>query len=115
QVVAIPIQAVTVRNLAQAENNTGSTATDSTKEDSSSTIIPQEELRKVVFVVESGKAQRHPVETGISDNTHIQIVSGVEAGDEVIIGSYRILSNVLEDGDKVQVDNNQFGTFTASK
>lgn len=112
QVVAIPIQAVTVRNFAEVETAADSAASDSAQ--AGGAIIPEEDLRKVVFIVEEGKAQRREVETGISDNTHIQIVSGVEAGEEIIIGSYRTLSKELEDGDDVKVDNSQFGTFTAS-
>ncbi|MFO8031501.1 MAG: hypothetical protein R6U22_03055, partial [Desulfohalobiaceae bacterium] len=59
----------------------------------------------VVFLNDNGKAKRVEVQTGISDNTHIQIMSGVDAGDEVITGSYRVLSRELEDGDPIIVQN----------
>src|SRR5690625_5732649 len=52
----------------------------------------EEDFRRVVFVNDNGIARRVEVETGISNNTHIQIMSGLAAGDEVITGSYRILS-----------------------
>ena len=68
-------------------------------------LLKKEDIRKVVFLVKDGKAVRVPVETGISDNTHIQITSGVETGDEVIIGGYRILSRTLKNGDAVTVNN----------
>jgi HlyD family secretion protein len=112
-VVSVPIQAVTVRDFANDAQN------DSTRADTSSAdqdlIIPEEDLRKVVFSVEDGVAKRKEVKTGISDNTHIQILSGVSAGEEIVIGSYRILSRELEDGDKVNVNNNKFSRFTASE
>ncbi|HET6528628.1 MAG TPA: efflux RND transporter periplasmic adaptor subunit, partial [Balneolaceae bacterium] len=110
-VVSVPIQAVTVRDFAEVE--TDSTASDSATVDSD-LIIPEEDLRTVVFLVEDGKAVRTEVETGISDNMHIQILSGVSAGDEVVIGSYRVLSQELEDGDKVKVNNKKFNSFAAS-
>lgn len=118
QAVAIPIQAVTVRDFAKDQaGNSGaeadSAATDSSEVDQSA-VIPQEDLRKVVFLVRDGKAVRHEVETGISDNTHIQVLSGVENGDEIIIGSYRTLSKELTDGDVVTVNNNKFASYTAS-
>lgn len=114
-VVSIPIQAVTVRDFAQDQNkndasDTTSTETDTVETDESD-VIPEEDLRKVVFKVDDGIAKRQEVETGISDNSHIQILSGVTAGDEIVIGSYRTLSRDLNDGDKVKVDNNQFQRF----
>lgn len=119
QAVAIPIQAVTVRDFAK-DNNTRSGTADTTateepaNEQDEAAIIPQEDLRKVIFVVREGKAYRQEVKTGISDNTHIQVLSGVENGDEIVIGSYRTLSRDLADGDAVNVNNNKFGSFTAS-
>lgn len=110
-VVSVPIQAVTVRDFAKDKK------TEKAKEDSADIIlasaqdqdddlmVKDEDIRKVVFVVENGIAKRRAVETGISDNTHLQILSGLSAGEEVVIGSYRTLSTVLKDGDKVKVDN----------
>ena len=46
-----------------------------------------------------------PVETGIADNTHIEVKSGVKAGDEVVSGSYAAISRILKDGDKVQIEH----------
>lgn len=104
-VVSVPIQAVTVRDFAldaKPDSTEDSLAQDVDEE----LIIKKEDIRKVVFVVEDGIAKRMEVETGISDNTHMQIRSGVKAGDEVVIGSYRTLSNLLKDGDKVIINNN---------
>ena len=118
QVVAIPIQAVTVRDFAGSGSSTSEADTTASDADTSETenqsIIPQEDLRKVVFLVKDGKAVRQEVKTGISDNTHIQVLSGVANGDQIIIGSYRVLSKELEDGDAVNVNNNKFGGFASS-
>jgi HlyD family secretion protein len=63
-------------------------------------------LREVVFVVRDGVAHEVPVETGISSPTQIEILAaGLEEGDEVVAGSYRVLSRDLEDGDPVRIDN----------
>jgi HlyD family secretion protein len=56
----------------------------------------------VVFVVEAGKAKSVPVETGISDSTDVEIVSGLAGGEQVVTGPYRALRK-LEDGDAVQI------------
>jgi len=48
------------------------------------------------------KQQR--VETGIADNTHIEIKSGVKPGDVIVSGSYTAISRKLKDGAKVQIE-----------
>jgi len=109
-VVSVPIQAVTVRDFAKDKKDRKDDSTNSEEESSeemdNNLIIKKEDIRKVVFIVENGIAVRYEVETGISDNTHTQILSGVNAGDEIVIGSYRTLSKNLENGDNVKVDNN---------
>ncbi|MBD3615912.1 MAG: efflux RND transporter periplasmic adaptor subunit [Gracilimonas sp.] len=114
-VVSVPIQAVTVRDFAKDQTSENGETEDSAEimlanSQDDDLIIREEDMRKVVFVIEDGKAIRKEVETGISDNSHIQILSGLEAGEEVVIGSYRTLSNLLNDGDKVTV-NNKVSTF----
>jgi HlyD family secretion protein len=55
-----------------------------------------------VFVVEKEKAVFKNVETGVSSETDIEIIEGVEEGEMVISGPYSILSK-LNDGDNVKV------------
>ena len=64
----------------------------------------RDQLKRVVFVKEGDKVRMQPVETGIADNTHIEVKSGVKAGDEVVSGSYAAISRRLKDGAKVQLE-----------
>lgn len=111
-VVSAPIQSVTVRNFANdniTEEEADTIKTDSGMNEnraSSRNSANDEDFRKVVFVNDNGVAKRVEVETGISDNTHIQILSGLEAGEEIVTGSYRILSRELKNGDKIRVPGN---------
>src|SRR6185436_7885386 len=61
-----------------------------------------EEEVSVVFVVENGKAQQRPVRTGISNETRVEILDGLKAGDKVVTGPYRALRD-LRNGDAVQI------------
>ncbi len=88
--LAVPIQAVVEREPLAA--GTAGDAGDAGKD---------EEV-KVVFTLENGKAVQRPVTTGLSDETHVELLSGVKAGEQVITGPYRILRD-LEHGDAVQV------------
>ena len=56
---------------------------------------------QVVFVVEDGVAHAKQVTTGIQSDTHIELVDGVGAGEEVVTGSYRAISRDLKEGAKV--------------
>lgn len=103
-VISVPIQAVTVRDFLQKAN------TDSAEDSTAATQTPArssraDDYRRVVFVVEDGVAHQREVETGISDNRHMQIQAGLNEGEEIVIGSYRILSRELADGDLVEVSN----------
>ena len=115
-VVSVPIQAVTVRNFAEDEDIESDTETadsDSTSQSDETTEAlrtnrssQEEDFRKVVFLNDNGVAKRVEVETGISDNTHIQVLSGVREGEEIVTGNYRILSRELQKDDKIKVNNN---------
>lgn len=87
QVVAVPIQSVTTRDA-------DSTATPSGEE--------EEKVNEVVFVFEDGKARMQAVQTGIQDNMYIQILEGLDTGQEVISAPYRAISRTLKDGDHVE-------------
>ena len=52
---------------------------------------------KIVFVDEGGVARARPVETGLSDERSVQILSGLEPDDRVIVGPFRTLDE-LRDG-----------------
>jgi HlyD family secretion protein len=92
-VVVVPIQAVVERAPVSAAGG---------EPDAPAGAAGAEEEVPVVFAVEEGRARQRPVETGISDATHVELLSGVEAGAEVITGPYRSIKK-LRDGDRVKV------------
>jgi HlyD family secretion protein len=118
--VAVPMQAVTIRtgdsNLSPEEiEKKKQKAADRDKGDNSADYVNErqekqaqkeerEKLAKVVFLKKSGKAQIVKVITGISDDTYMEIKSGIQPGDEVISGSYSAISRKLKDGAKVTYD-----------
>ena len=57
----------------------------------------------IVFVVEDGVARARPVKTGIQSDTHIELIEGLAAGEQVVVGSYRAISRDLKDGTAVTV------------
>src|SRR5262249_56122244 len=61
--------------------------------------IVQQGTSPVVFVNNNGKAEQRQVQTGMSDNTNIEIVSGVAPGEQVVV----VGQNSLHDGTPIQV------------
>jgi HlyD family secretion protein len=57
-----------------------------------------------VFVIRSKKAEFVPVDTGISGTTDIEVLKGLQEGDEVITGSYKDFT-YPEAGTSVKIDN----------
>ena len=63
--------------------------------------LTTDEVTRDVFVHRDGRAEKVPVEVGIADDTYQEIVSGLQAGDEVVTGPDRVL-RALEDGDRIE-------------
>lgn len=60
---------------------------------------------EVVFGLKEGRAVMWPVKRGISDDTHVEILSGLEEGVEIVTGGYKAINRELEEGKPVKVDN----------
>jgi HlyD family secretion protein len=103
-VVAVPIQAVTVRDFATLKKQSESADSVSTELVADVPGVKREDIRRVVFVIADGKAEMVEVETGINDDQFIQILRGLDENVQIVTGSYRILSRQLKDGDAVRVN-----------
>jgi HlyD family secretion protein len=100
--IVVPIQSVTVRTLDQLKS--GIAENDSTSANKYS--ADKDGFVQVVFVLNDNAVKAVQVETGIQSETHIEILDGLAAGDEIVTGNYRAISQVLENNSKVEVGNN---------
>jgi HlyD family secretion protein len=97
--LTIPIQALTVRDPSdlvddkdKATSTTASTAKDKKNE------------LQGVFVIRDKKSKFVQVETGIAGATDIEVKGGLQEGEEIVTGSFKIL-RTLRQGVSVKVDN----------
>jgi RND family efflux transporter MFP subunit len=67
------------------------------------TALVREGEQTAVFVVMGDKAQRRPVQVGLTDGTDLEIVSGVKAGEMVIVEG----QNGLPDGAKIAIETGE--------
>ena len=107
-VLSIPIQALTVRTQADlAPKDAGKSSHNvqaATSAPAEASKQKEKEEVQGVFVIRAKKTEFVPVETGISGTTDIEITKGLQEGDEVITGSYKVLRTV-KPGTSVKVDN----------
>jgi HlyD family secretion protein len=110
-VVAIPIQATTARELVyDQKGNVVKEPEADKKKPRPGPVQAAQELKpgqtkkdaEGVFVITGGKAAFTPVKTGIAGEKFLEVVSGVKAGDEVIVGPFNSVRD-LKDGDAVKV------------
>jgi HlyD family secretion protein len=122
-VVAVPIQSVTVRTpgsklspeeqerqrvkeAAQDNSDNRADVTNET-EQKQKERAQRRTLQRVVFVKKGETVTMKKVETGIADNTFIEIRSGLQPGEEVVSGSYTAISRRLKDGAKVAIEKEE--------
>ncbi len=117
--VAVPLQAVTTRNpsetdspeerdkkklkqqAAQSDPNSG-VDLDKTKTATGKEKSEHAKVQRVVFVKgKDNTVQMRVVDTGIADNSSLEIKSGVQPGEEIVSGPYRAISRLLKNGAKI--------------
>lgn len=96
-ILGVPISAVVIK--------TDTTSTKKSYKSKDKTITANDEKFECVFVKNEGKAQLRVVQTGIQDDSNIEIKSGLEDGDEVITGPYTLVTKSLDPGDKVTTED----------
>ncbi|HVG23245.1 MAG TPA: efflux RND transporter periplasmic adaptor subunit, partial [Thermoanaerobaculia bacterium] len=119
-VIAVPIQSVTVRStesdLSPEELERQRVQREARERSDNRADVTNEQqerqkereqrakLQRVVFVRSGETVKMQKVETGIADNTFIEIRSGLKPGDEIVSGSYTAISRQLKDGAKVALE-----------
>ncbi len=92
-ILAAPISAIVVKT------DTSSTRRTDPKPETQAS----EKKFECVFVKSGDEAKLQVVTTGIQDDSKIEILTGLEEGDEIIIGPYSLVTKSLKTGDKVEV------------
>jgi HlyD family secretion protein len=83
-VLSIPIQAVTNR-------------VDTLKQDT------EDPFKEIVFKLEGNIAKIQEIQTGIQDNNYIEVLEGLEEGEEIVAAPFSAISRTLKDGSAVLV------------
>jgi HlyD family secretion protein len=117
--VAVPIQALTVRELLYDEKGNiirtprpakprfsfGTKVEPSVSASTNTELLPGQRREEVegVFLIRDGKAEFVPVKLGIAGERYFEVVGGLKEGDRVVTGPFDSVRN-LYDGDQVVVN-----------
>jgi HlyD family secretion protein len=105
-VLTVPIQSVTTRVTDEdRKRQEDARKQASLAKDPEARQKKEEEAMKVseiVFLAQGDRVKKQKVTTGISDDSHIEIVEGLKGGEEVVIGGYKAISRELEEDKKVR-------------
>ncbi len=92
-VIGVPISSIVIRNDTIAKKKSFVKKKDNA----------DEEKFECVFVKDGKKAKLRVVETGIQDDSHIEILRGLKDGDVIITGPYSTVTKSLDPGDEIEV------------
>ena len=98
--LSVPIQSVAVRTVDQLVM-AGENRADAEKR----YTADRDGFVEIVFCIEDGRAIAKQVKTGIQSDELIEILEGLEEGEEVVTGSYRAISKDLDNGAVVNISN----------
>jgi HlyD family secretion protein len=65
--------------------------------------VEEEEIKEVVFVVDGETVIAKVVETGVQDDSYIQVKTGLNEGEKIVTGPYTAVSRNLKDGEKITI------------
>ncbi|MFC4722498.1 efflux RND transporter periplasmic adaptor subunit [Geojedonia litorea] len=97
--VAVPISAIVIKT----DTSSAKKPISDKSEDLSKVLVENEEKFECVFVRSGDEAKLRIVKTGIQDDANIEIISGLNEGDEIITGPYNVVSKTLKPGDKIEI------------
>ncbi|MFY8005040.1 MAG: efflux RND transporter periplasmic adaptor subunit [Chitinophagaceae bacterium] len=106
-VLSIALNAVTTRN--KNSDKAPQTGKDEKKDNNNAANNEEEktnsdDIDEVVFVVKKdGTIKKVKVSTAIQDLNYIEVLSGLQLNEEVVIAPYSVVSKTLKEGDKVKV------------
>jgi HlyD family secretion protein len=117
-VVAVPIQAMAVRELVYDKGGRivprpRRPRRGSMEPTASAEELPPGHTRKEVegvFVLRNGTAVFVPVKTSIAGERHFEVISGLKVGEEVITGPFTSVRD-LQDGDVVRLEEREGRTW----
>ena len=104
-IIAVPISAVVIKDDTTSVKKDIIAELEKEDQEKKGTAPKSDQKFECVFVKVGDKAKLRVIKTGIQDDTNIEIISGLKAGEEIIVGPYSTVSKDLVSNDKVRLEN----------
>ncbi len=101
--ISVPIQAVTL-SKEEKDGDKKDDGKSEGEEGEKKRKTKDEKPQEVVYVVKDGLARERAITTSISDDNYIVVKSGLQAGEQVVIGPYTTLTKTLTDSTAVTIE-----------
>ncbi len=74
----------------------------------------EDTVKNYVFRVSNDLVERVDLQLGISDDQFQEVISGLESGDQIVVGPDKVLRH-LKDGETVEIDNDEKPSDSSNK
>ncbi len=109
--LTVPLIAVTARDDDKDKEKKAEASTEKESGNSSG----NDKIKEIVFVVSGDTVATREVKTGIQGNEYIEILSGLQEGDMVVVGPYSAVSRKLKGGSRIVVTDKKIGDADKDK
>lgn len=103
-IIGVPISAVVIKDDTTSVKKDLLAELEKEEKEKKGTAPKSDQKFECVFVKVGDEAKLRVIKTGIQDDTNIEIISGLKAGEEIIVGPYTTVSKELASNDKVKVE-----------
>jgi HlyD family secretion protein len=101
-ILSVPIISVTAREDDEKKTSKKSDEKDVPEAKQNKT---QDVIKEIVFVVTGDTVAVREVKTGVQDNDYIEILSGLQEGEQVVTGPYSAISRKLKSGSHISISD----------
>ncbi len=99
--ISVPIQAVTTREEKDKKKKKSGEKKAANAQKVSNRSV--DKVKEVVFIASADTVTMVEVSTGVQDDSYIQILTGLQEGDEVVTGPYSAVSKKLKEGLEIKI------------
>lgn len=105
--ISVPIVSVTAQEDENQKKMKKQEEEDGPQKEEKKEAIGADAVKEIVFVVTGDSVAVREVKTGIQDNNHIEILSGLQEGEKVVTGPYSAIARKLKGGTAIIVTDKE--------
>lgn len=105
--LSVPIVSVTAQEDESQKKMKKLEAEDGPRKEEKKEAIGVDAVKEIVFVVTGDTVAVREVKTGIQDNNHIEILSGLQEGETVVTGPYSAIARKLKSGTAIVITDKE--------